>query len=257
MKVSGAVALVTGAGTGIGRAVAMALGHDGAFVACAGRRRELLEATARAVVAEGGRASVVVLDVRDAVAVREAVGAVAKEQGEIGIVVNDAGAGGPNSLAQDDDDARWHAIVDTNLTGTYLVTKAALPAMPRGGRIVNVASCLGRFGVPGYTAYCASKHGVIGFTRALALELAPRAITVNAICPGWVDTEMAREGMEAGARAQGIDVTAFHDQAMRLVPLGRMLRPDEIAASVRYLLSDAADGMTGQGIDLNGGSVMV
>lgn len=256
MKVSGAVAIVTGAGTGIGRAIARALAEDGAFVACAGRRGALLEETAVAVTAAGGRAGVHVLDVRDAAAVRATVAAIASRHGAPGILVNNAGAGGPNDMAAGEDD-RWDEIVGTNLTGTYLVTKAALPHLPRGGRIVNVSSCLGRFGVPGYTAYCASKHGLIGFTRALALELAPRAITVNAICPGWVDTEMAREGMEAGARAQGIDVAAFHDQAMGFVPLGRMLRTDEIAAAVRYLVSDAADGMTGQGFDLNGGSVMV
>ena len=98
-----------------------------------------------------------------------------------------------------------------------------------GGRIINISSVLGRFGVPGYTAYCASKHAVIGFTRALALELAGRGITVNAICPGWVDTDMAAQGMQLGANAMGITFDAFKQQAMERVPIGRMIQPEEVA----------------------------
>ena len=156
------------------------------------------------------------------------------------------------------DDSRWHEIIDTNLTGLYLVSKAALPRIPdhRGGRVINISSVLGRFGVPGYTAYCAAKHGVIGFTKALALEVAPREITVNAICPGWVETEMAVHGMRLGGEATGSDYETFRRQALAAVPLGRILEPEEVAGLVAYLVSDEASGMTGQSIGLNAGSHM-
>ena len=115
------------------------------------------------------------------------------------MLVNNAGVGGGEPV-EDSDIARWRRTIDTNLTGVYLVTREALPLMPPGGRIVNMSSVLGRFGVAGYTAYCASKHGVIGFTRALALELASKHITVNALCPGWVDTAFSRRKWRSSAR---------------------------------------------------------
>ena len=130
------------------------------------------------------------------------------------VLVNNAGVGGGEPVAGSST-ARWRRIIDTNVTGTYLVTREAIGLMRDGGRIVNISSVLGRFGVPGYTAYCASKHGVIGFTRALALELAPRSITVNALCPGWVDTEMAAEGMRQGAAATGQTFDEFRERAAR------------------------------------------
>src|ERR671923_2084672 len=127
----------------------------------------------------------------------------------------------------------------------YLVTREAVPMMSRGGRIVNLSSVLGRFGVPGYTAYCASKHGVIGFTRALALELAPQQITVNALCPGWVDTEMAAEGMRQGAAATGQTFEQFRDKALGAVPIKRIIQPEEVAQLVGFLTSTSAAAITG------------
>src|SRR5207249_4468497 len=112
------------------------------------------------------------------------------------------------------DTASWRRILDTNVWGTFLVTRQSVPLLADGGRVVNVSSVLGRFGVPGYTAYCASKHAVIGFTRALALELVDRRITVNAVCPGWVDTAMSVEGMQIGANATGITFEQFKEQAI-------------------------------------------
>ncbi len=126
----------------------------------------------------------------------------------------------------DADDSKWYDIVDTNLHGMYLVTKAVLKNMPdhAGGRVINISSVLGKFGVPGYTAYCTTKHGMIGFTRALALEVVGRGITVNTICPGWVDTEMATLGINETAAHLGITPEEFKAQAVAAVPIKRLPR---------------------------------
>jgi NAD(P)-dependent dehydrogenase (short-subunit alcohol dehydrogenase family) len=141
----------------------------------------------------------------------------------------------------------------------YLVTKETLKQMPNdsGGRVINISSVLGKFGVPGYTAYCTTKHGMIGFTRALALEVVSRAITVNTICPGWVDTEMANQGIEETAALQGITPEQFKAQAIGGVPIKRFLEADEVAELVCYLASDRAKGITGQALNICGGQTMV
>jgi NAD(P)-dependent dehydrogenase (short-subunit alcohol dehydrogenase family) len=183
--------------------------------------------------------------------VRELVAAVDR----IDVLVNNAGVSGGEPVIGSDI-VRWRRTIDTNLTGMYLVAREVLPFVPSGGRIVNMSSVLGRFGVPGYTAYCASKHGVIGLTRALALELAPKQITVNALCPGWVDTEMAREGMRQGAAAGGLTFEQFRDQAIGAVPIQRIIQPEEVAELVRYLISPAASAVTGQTYNICGGQSM-
>ncbi len=173
----------------------------------------------------------------------------------IDVLVNNAGVGGGLPI-HEADSAGWRRILDTNVWGTFLVTRAAVPMLGDGGRIVNISSVLGRFGVPGYTAYCASKHAVIGFTRALSLELAGRGITVNAICPGWVDTDMAAQGMQLGANAMGITFEAFKQQAMERVPIGRMIQPEEVAQLVKFLASAQAAAITGQTYNICGGQTM-
>ena len=145
-------------------------------------------------------------------------------------------------------------IIQTNLIGTYYVTRAAAPHVPNGGRVIMISSVLGKFGVPGYTAYCAAKTGLIGFTRSLALELAPRKITVNALCPGWTDTEMARAGMREIAASAGISVEEFKKRAMSQVPLGEMVEPEEVANLVAFLCAPTGDKITGQAISICGGS---
>ena len=160
------------------------------------------------------------------------------------------------SRSEDGSFARWRRTVDTNIVGTYLVSRGIVPLMNAGGRIVNISSVLGRFGVPGYTAYCASKHGVIGFTRALALELADRQVTVNAVCPGWVDTEMAAEGMQQGAAAMGISFEEFRDRALNRVPIKRIIQPEEVAELVKFLASPGASAITGQTYNICGGQTM-
>jgi NAD(P)-dependent dehydrogenase (short-subunit alcohol dehydrogenase family) len=243
-------AFVTGASRGIGEATARRLGAEGARVVLAARDLEACERHAGEMRAAGIEAFAVACDVTDAASVAGAIGAAVDRWRHIDILVNNAGVGGRTPL-DDPDDARWDAILATNLTAMFRVIRAVSPHLPEGGRIVNLSSVLGRFGVPGFAAYCASKHGVIGLTRALALELAPRKITVNAICPGWVETEMAREGFRGlGGEDEGRKLAA------RMAPLNRVLHPDEIAGLVAYLASDDARSVTGQAIVADGGQVM-
>ena len=220
-----------------------------------GRRGEPLERTVAALAADGLEAVAEVGDITDERGIAVAVDRVADRLGGLDVLVNNAGAGGPNACAADGPE-RWDTIVRTNVDGTFFATRAALAHLPDGGRIVNISSVLGRFGVPGYTAYCASKHAVIGFTKALALELAERRITVNAICPGWVETEMAREGMELMARGMSVSYEEARRTALGAVPLGRILEPEEIGEHVAWLCSDGAAGMTGQAIVHDGGQIM-
>jgi ketoreductase len=247
--------LVTGGGSGIGAGIARVLARHGASVAVLGRRKAPLQKMVAELRAAGVEAAAVVADVTDRKAMTRAVGRASKALGGLDVLVNNAGIGGPNGCALPGPD-RWHEIVRTNLDGVFFATTAALPHLPDGGRIVSISSVLGRFGVPGYTAYCASKHGVLGFTKALALELAPRRITVNAICPGWVDTDMAAAGMQLMADGLGVDFEQARQQAMAAVPLGRILQPEEIGELVAWLCSPAASGMTGQGLSHCGGQVM-
>jgi len=257
MKASlhGKRALVTGGGSGIGKGIAEVLVEHGAAVALLGRRRDRLEEVQRHLRERGGRAEVVVADVTRNAEVTAAVDAAAQALGGLDALVNNAGVGGPNGCALPGPD-RFDEIVRTNVDGVFFATRAACPHLPDGGRIVMISSVLGRFGVPGYTAYCASKHAVVGMAKALALELAPRRITVNTICPGWVETEMAKQGMDLLALQLGTSYENARKQALSAVPLGRILQPREIGELAAWLCSDAASGMSGQAIVHDGGQVM-
>jgi 3-hydroxybutyrate dehydrogenase len=198
------------------------------------------------------------VDVRQKDQIRNAVKTVMAKWNAIHILVNNAGISGLNMI-DDPDDSKWQAILDTNLTGMYLMTKEVIKNITdhSGGRIINISSVLGKFGVPGYTAYCTTKHGMIGFTRALALEVVSRGITVNTICPGWVDTDMAAQGIRESAALQGITPEEFKARAVAAVPIRRFLEADEIAELVCYIASDRAKGITGQAINICGGQTMV
>jgi len=224
-------AVVTGGSRGIGRAVAERLTADGYDVIVTARHRP-----------DPCPFAFRLCDVADPAAVRAVFAGLA----QVDVLVNSAGVAGANAL--DGDDTLWHAIIGSNLHGTYHCCKAALPLLPDGsGRIVNIASVLGLRGVPDQTAYCAAKHGVVGFTRALALALAPRGITVNALCPGWVDTDMA------AARYRELDITAA--QAAAGVPTGRIATPEEIADAVAWLLRPESRGITGHALPIEGGGL--
>ena len=199
------------------------------------------------------RSMAVAMDIRDQNNVDAGLGRVVERFGRVDVVVNNAGVSGLTPI-DGNDTAAWLNVINTNIVGTYHVTRAAVPHIPDGGRIIMMSSVLGKFGVPGYTAYCTAKTGLIGLTRALALELAPRKITVNAICPGWVSTEMAMTGMRNGAAAEGITLEEFRMQAMSRVPLGEMIAPEEVADLVVFLASEAGKNITAQAISICGGS---
>ncbi len=254
---AGRNALVTGASRGIGRAIALRLAADGAHVA-AGVRDEAAGATLVEALREaGGEGIAVVLDVTDPASVATGVERAARPQRRLDVVVNNAGISGVTPLGGDQrSDERWARMLDVNLTGTWRVCRAASPFLPVGARIVNFSSVSGRFGVPLNGAYCASKHGVIGLTRALALELASRKITVNAVCPGWVDTDMGRHGIRGFGKQSGLGEEEAFVAAGKMAPLGEVLKPGEIAGLVAYLVSDDAKNVTGQAIVIDGGQVM-
>jgi ketoreductase len=253
MLLENKVAVITGGGRGIGRAIAEAFAKEGASVAICSRTIGNLKETAASLSQQGLSVLAVPCDIRDAGNVDKAVSDVIDKFGRVDILVNNSGASGMNPLDRADD-SKWMDIINTNLTGMYLVTKRALRSMADGGRVINISSVLGKFGVPGYTAYCTSKHGVIGFTRALAQELAPRKITVNAICPGWVDTEMASEGIMEISSHIGVSPEDFKKDALTRVPLGRFLDPEEVSGLAVYIASDAAKSMTGQALNICGGA---
>src|SRR5437588_4211942 len=194
------VAIITGASRGIGFAIAKKLHQDGASVALC----------ARSPIRDfpPDRSLEVTMDVRDAKSVDAGIRRIVDRFGKIDIVVNNAGISGVTPVDAPET-GPWLDIIQTNILGTYYVTRAAAPHISNGGHIIMISSVLGKFGVPGYTAYCTAKTGLIGFTRSLALELAPRRITVNAVCPGWTDTEMARSGMRDIAKDLGVSVEEF------------------------------------------------
>ena len=247
--------LVTGGGRGIGRAIALAFANPDTMVLVAGRTTADLRSAASIIEKAGGRAQPLRMDVRDEASVERAFAKLRQIADSVDVLVNNAGVGGGEPVAGSDVE-RWRKTIDTNVTGTYLVSRLAVPLMREHARIINISSVLGRVGVAGYTAYCASKHAVIGFTRALALELAPRRITVNAICPGWVDTAMAKEGMTLGARTMNISYEEFRAQALDAVPIGRIIQPEGVAGLVMFLASPAASAITGQTYNICGGQSM-
>src|SRR5258706_10784430 len=265
MQLQGRVAVVTGGGRGIGRAIAELFYRERARVTIASRNVKTLQALTVELNTGDHRIVPFRCDVKDKDEVEVMIGNVVEVWDHVDILVNNAGASGTTPIAPADEpgmddkiEAKWQEILATNLTGLYYCTREAVRHMPTGGggRVLNLSSVLGKFGVPGYAAYCASKHGGIGFTKALALELAPRQITVNALCPGWVETGMARAGIEEGARREGIPPEEFRRRAERRVPLGRFIEPREVARLALFLASDAGSGMTGQSINIDGGAAM-
>ena len=245
MDLAGRIALVTGASRGIGKAIAGRLAARGAHVVAAARG-ENAKTAAEEIVAGGGLGEFISLDVTEAGAGGDAVASVVKRHGRIDILVNNAGIAKDQlvlRMRRDD----WDAVLGTNLTAAFVLTQAVLKPMlkQRAGRIISISSVVGQGGNAGQANYAASKAGIIGFSKAVALEVASRGITVNVVAPGLIETDMTRAITESA-----------HEEWASKIPLKRLGTPDDIAAAVCFLASDEASYITGQVLAVNGGMYM-
>jgi NAD(P)-dependent dehydrogenase (short-subunit alcohol dehydrogenase family) len=242
--------IISGAGSGIGKAITKQLASEGNTCILLGRDKRKLELAATDL--PGGHL-VLAADIRSAESLKESSKLIVHLKID-GIIAN-AGIGGENQWGESD---RWDDIISTNLTGTYNFVNTFLPQLRASEspfkQIILTSSILARLGVANYSAYCASKAGLLGLMRSWAVQFAPENILVNAICPGWVDTEMSQDGLQGIADGIGITKDEFHEIAMQSVPLGKMSQPKEIAELVSYLLKQCS--MTGQTLDINNGAVM-
>ena len=248
------MALITGASRGIGRAIARGYAREGAAIAVTARDAAELQSLVGEVQQGGGKAVAIPADLGDAAAPAQVIRHVLESLGTIDILVNNAGIGGsagPSPIV-DFDDALWYKTLALNLTAPYLLTKAVLPVLlaKKWGRIINIASINGKIPSIHAVAYTASKHGLLGLTRTVALEVARDGITVNAICPGPVRTQMNDKRLEYDARRLG---TSFAELETRLNPIGRRLEPDEIVPMAVLLASEESAAITGQAFNVCGG----
>ena len=254
-------ALVTGAARGIGAEIARTLAAAGASVTLLGRRQESLAALAEELGAElrtesGASIHCVVADVTDADQVKAALASANARFGPVAILVNNAGQA-QSAPFQKTTLELWNRMIAVNLTGSFLCAQAALPQMLElgWGRIVNIASTAGQRGYAYVAAYTAAKHGVVGMTRSLALEVAKKGVTVNAVCPGYTETDILRESIANVVATTGRSTEEAHAQFAAGNPQGRIVQPVEVANAVRWLCSDGASAITGQSISVSGGEV--
>ena len=252
MALAGKHAFVTGGGRGIGRAVAAALAGAGVVVTVIGRS----EARLREVVAAGEAAGYGVADVTDAAALQRQISAAAAERGPIAILVNNAGSVATGTFVNADA-STFQSMWNVHVMAAVHTIRAVLPGMiERGfGRVVNVASTAGLKGYPYVTAYCAAKHALVGLTRALAAETAPRGVTVNAVCPGYTDTDLVRGSIARVADKTGRTRADVLEEYVRDAPIGRLIEPREVATAVLYLCSPEAAGVTGTTLAVAGGEL--
>ena len=258
LQLDGRAALVTGAGSGIGEAIARELATAGAWVLVQDIRRETTETVAGAIRSAGGAADAVGGDVSNPDDVASMVDTLVTARGQIDILVNNAGFQHVAPIESFPLE-RWNQMLAVMLTGPFLLSQAAIPIMRRHGwgRIINMSSVNGKQGDRGKAAYCSAKHGLIGLTRTAALETATDGITVNAICPGAVDTPLLRNQLDDLAALRGLSrENALETLFLARIPQQRLIDPSEIAAMVRYLASDEARGITGQAINISAGWLM-
>jgi 3-hydroxybutyrate dehydrogenase len=250
-------ALVTGGGRGIGRAVALDLARAGCDVAVAARTLGEVEAVAEQARALGVRAAALAADVRQAEAVQRLFAEARAALEGVDILVNGAGVA-PSALLHRTSEEQWRAAIETNLSGSFYCMREALPGMlERGwGRVVNVASIAGKTGYPYIAAYAASKHGVLGLTKCAALEAADKGVTVNAVCPGYVDTPMTDASVARIVEKTGLAAPDVRRRLAEASPQKRLFGVEEISALVLFLCGDAARGITGQALSIDGGTVV-
>ena len=263
MALTNRIALITGGGRGIGRAIALAFAREGARVAVAARTAEEVRKVAQEIDAQlqksGHNAGLALTcDVSDRASVEGMFVGVREGFGrDPDILVNNAGIVETSTLLKTTDEL-WQRLLAVNLTGSFYCTRAALPAMLKHGwgRIINVASIAGKSGAPYIAAYAASKHGVLGLTRSAALEVASKGITVNAICPGYVDTDMTTRGVEKITQKTGMAAEDALDAIKKMSPQNRLVTAEEVAALALLLASEAGRGINGQAINVDGGTVL-
>ena len=251
-SLKGQHAVVTGGGSGIGAAIAAALKQHGASVTLFGRGEQRLTVTAEQLGVQ-----YVVADVTVAAEVQQAFGLAAERQGPVSILVNNAGAAEARPFHKMDDDF-WQFMLNVNLTGVYQCTRAVIEPMlrVRYGRVINIASTAAQRGYAYVSAYSAAKHGVIGLTRSLALEFARKGITVNAVCPGYTDTDIVANSVQNIVAATGRSSAEALADLVKSNPQGRLIEPAEVADTVVWLCRKESSSITGQAISVSGGEVM-
>lgn len=250
MSKTNKTALITGASSGIGREIALRLAKDGFEVILVSRTASSLEKVLQEIKSAGGSGHVVICDVSN----QNTVNKIVENIGNIDVLVNNAGRSGGGHTAQMDDQL-WHDIISTNLNSVHYLTKAILSQnkLNKPGTIINIASTGGKQGIAYGAAYSASKHGVVGYSKSLGLELAKENITVNAVCPGFVETPLAERVRQAHSKVLGITLEEAKNHIEKRIPLGRYIEPQEVANLVAYLASPAARGITAQAINVCGG----
>jgi len=254
MSLEHQTAIVTGAGRGIGKAIARALARDGANVIVVDLNAESSAQTAEELLADGLSAVPYTTDIAQSDQVAQLVETAVARFGRVDILVNNAGLIS-NTPVLELPEAEWDRVLEVNLKGVFLCSQqcAAIMAKHGAGRIVNISSLSGKVGAPGQAAYCASKHGVLGLTKVLAIDLAPCGITVNAICPGNTETEMMRYALARRAAGRGQTYDELTAGILAKTPLGRFGQPEDVAQVVLFLVSPGAAYITGQSIDVDGG----
>ena len=258
MRLKDRVAIVTGGGAGIGRSICENMAKEGAKVAVMDINEEAALETAEMIEKEGGEAVSLKMDVTSKADVKATTAKVLRTHGKIDILVNNAGTDIKGAITELTE-RTWDTLMDINLKGVFLCTQAAAASMieQRYGRIVNISSMAGKTGEPLTSPYCATKFGVIGFTQSIALELGKHNITVNAVCPGPVDTDLIRQSVAQSAKIKGMAPEDFLQEFfINPTPLGRIAQPVDIARAVIFLASDDAEFITGSTLNVSGGREM-